>query len=372
MSRRGDHIHKRKDGRWEGRYKCGLKNDGTTAYGSVYAKTYTECKSKLEKCKTNFINLDEKHTELKFSEVLELWLSSNRIRVKGATENKYSCVIESHILPELGNKRISTLTPHVINVFLDRKIKEGAINGEGGLSPAYVKTIATIIESALKYAACEGMCSPLKSAINKPSIPKKELNVLSHNVQKNLEQALILEKSQVALGTLIALYTGLRIGEICALQWCDIDLNKDIITVRHTVSRVKDDYGNKKTKLILDTPKTKASKRNIPISSLLKPILQDAYDCRKSNFVVSKTNSFVGTRTFDYRFRQMMKRNNFEIISFHTIRHTFATRCVEAGMDAKTLSEILGHASVSTTMNIYVHSSMEVKRNQIEKVCALA
>lgn len=372
MSRRGDHIHKRKDGRWEGRYKCGVKNDGTTAYRSVYAKTYTECKAKLEKCKINFISANKKNTEWRFSEVLELWLSSNRIRVKGATENKYSYVIESHILPELGNKMISTLTPYVINVFLDKKIKEGAINGEGGLSPAYVKTIAVIIESALKYAASEGLCLPLKSAIHKPSISKKELNVLSYNAQKHLEQALVIDKSEVALGTLIALYTGLRIGEICALQWCDIDFNTDVIIVRHTVSRIKNDDGNKKTKLILDTPKTKSSKRSIPISSVLKPILKEAYNNRKSNFVVSKTDNFVATRTFDYRFRQMLKRNNFGIISFHTIRHTFATRCVEAGMDAKTLSEILGHASVSTTLNIYVHPSIEIKRSQIEKMCALA
>ncbi len=372
MSRRGDHIHKRKDGRWEGRYKYGVKNNGTIAYRSVYAKTYTECKDKLEKCKTNYLYADKKSSELKFSEVLELWLSSNRIRVKGATENKYSCVIESHILPELGNKRISTITPHVINVFLDRKIKEGAINGEGGLSPSYVKTIAIIIESAMKYAASEGLCLPLKSAINKPSIPKKELYVLSYEDQKNFEKALIDDKSEVALGALISLHTGLRIGEICALQWGDIDLNKDIITVRHTVSRIKDDHGTKKTILILDTPKTKSSKRNIPISSVLKPILKDAYNRKKSNFVVSTTDSFVGTRTFDYRFRKMIKRNNFDIISFHTIRHTFATRCVEAGMDAKTLSEILGHASVSTTMNIYVHPSMEIKRSQIEKVCSMA
>ena len=118
MSRRGDHIHKRKDGRWEGRYRSGIKEDGTTAYHSVYGKTYTECKNKLAKNRLNSDMVTSKYKELKFSEILSLWWSSKRVRLKGATENKYLYMIESHILPKLGNKRISKITSSVIMIFL--------------------------------------------------------------------------------------------------------------------------------------------------------------------------------------------------------------------------------------------------------------
>lgn len=372
MSRRGDNIHKRKDGRWEGRYKCGIKENGTTKYRSVYGRTYTECKSKLNQCTAEIFLPKTKHTEWKFGDVLTLWLSSNRIRIKGSTENKYLNIIETHIMPELGGCKLSTLNSTVINSFLDKKLQEGAILGNGGLAPSYVKTIAIIIESALKYAAAEGMCPMLRSAIHKPSIPKQELTVFSKEFQRYFEDSIRTETTEVALGTLIALHTGMRIGEICALQWCDIDFESDMIFVRHTITRVKSTAENSKTMLVLGMPKTASSRRVIPISSVLKPILKKACTTRISEFVVSQTDTFVGTRTFDYRYRQMLKRHNLEVVGFHTIRHTFATRCIEAGMDVKTLSEILGHASASTTLNIYVHSSMENKRKQMEKLYLFA
>lgn len=369
MSRRGDHIHKRKDGRWEGRYKFGIKENGTVAYRSVYGKTYAECRDKLEKYSLKNLSPNTKYKEYKFSEVLRSWLNANHIRLKGSTINKYQYMIESHILPELGNRRVSTITSSVVNEFLARKLKDGQLNGSGSLSAAYVKTISIIIDAALKYANAEGMCSQLKNPIYKPSISKKELKILTPDDQLYFEKILIAEKSKVSLGTIIALHTGMRIGEVCALMWDDIDLENNIIHVRHTIARVKSMDGDNKTKLIIDTPKTISSKRDIPISSSLKPILMAAINNKKSMFVVSDNDSFVGTRTFEYRYKQMLKRNNIREFNFHTIRHTFATRCVEVGVDIKTLSEILGHSNVSTTLNTYVHPSMEIKRNQIEKLC---
>lgn len=368
MSRRGDHIHKRKDGRWEGRYKQGIKEDGTISYRSVYGKTYTECKNKLEEYSTKTILPDTKYKECKFSEVLINWLNANRIRLKGSTVSKYLYMIESHILPELGNRPVSSITSSVVNEFLENKLKAGQINGIGGLSAAYVKTIAIIIEAALKYANSEGMCPQLKNPIYKPSVLKKELNVLTRDEQENFEKMLMTEKNEVSLGTIIALYTGMRIGEVCALTWDDIDLENDIIHVRHTIARVNSNDGIHRTKLIIDTPKTISSRRDIPISSSLKSVLTVAIKNKKSIYVVSDNKSFVGTRTFEYRYKQMLKRNNICGFNFHSIRHTFATRCVEVGIDVKTLSEILGHSNVSTTLNTYVHPSMEIKRNQIEKL----
>lgn len=370
MSRRGDNIHKRKDGRWEGRYKFGIKDDGTSAYRSVYGKTYTECKNKLEAYASQASIPKTEYKEYRFSEVLNKWLNANRIRLKGSTVRKYLYMIESHIIPQLGNRRISTITSAVVNEFLDNKLKEGQLNGTGSLSASYVKTMAIIIEATIKYAIAEGMCPPLKNPIHKPSIPKKELHILTPDDQANFEKLLKAEQNEISLGTIIALHTGMRIGEVCALMWDDIDLKNDIIHVRHTISRVNSTEGSYKTKLIIDTPKTISSKRDIPISSSLKPILMVAREHAKSTYVVSQNNSFVGTRTFDYRYKQMLKRNNICDFNFHTIRHTFATRCIEAGVDVKTLSEILGHSNVSTTLNTYVHPSMEIKKNQIEKLCS--
>lgn len=367
MSRRGDNIHKRKDGRWEGRYKCGINENGKAKYHSVYAYSYNECKHKLEKAKANMLIPKSNYSDIRFSEVLELWLSTNKIRTKVSTENKYKYMIDLHIKPELGNYKVSCLTTTLINDFLQHKLENGSKTNEA-LSPSYVRTLAIIIESSLKFAVNENFCEPLKNKINKPVIPKTELIVLSIEEQKKYENKLKLNNSPISLGILIALHTGMRIGEICALQWKNVDLTNDLIYVKYTVSRVKNSEKNKKTTLIIDTPKTNSSNRVIPISSALKPFLEDAFRYKKSEFVVSEKEDFIGTRTFDYKYRKLISDTGLMLVSFHALRHTFATRCIEAGMDVKTLSEILGHASATTTLNIYVHSSLENKRNQLEKL----
>lgn len=372
MSRRGDNIHKRKDGRWEGRYKCGIKEDGSTSYRSVYGKTYSECKSKLEMQKRSEISNNAYNRNHSFSQVLNLWLDSNKVRIKGATKSKYRYMIDSHIIPQLGKHRVSEITTVDINNFLHNKLVAGAKGKKGELSPSYVRTIAIIIESALRFAADEGMCPQRKSSINKPSISKSKITVIPNHLHHQLETILLSDNSAVSLGTLIAFHTGMRIGEICALQWDDIDFNNNLIYVRHTIARIDSNDSSSKTKLVIDTPKTPASNRVIPISSALNTILQKAYTLRCSEFVVSEDKSFVGTRTFDYRYRQLLRRHKIDVVNFHTIRHTFATRCIQSGMDVKTLSEILGHSSVAITLNTYVHSSIETKRNQIEKIYSIA
>lgn len=164
----------------------------------------------------------------------------------------------------------------------------------------------------------------------------------------------------------------MRIGEVCALTWNDIDFSTCTIYVRHTVSRVKTDNIHTKTELILDEPKTTSSKRIVPISSKLFPILFEYKKISHSLFVISNKDSFISPRTFEDRFHKVMKKNNIEHFNYHALRHTFATRCIEAGVDVKTLSEILGHSNVSITLNTYVHSSLEMKKNQLEKLTLLS
>ena len=369
MARRGDNIHKRKDGRWEGRYKNGYRSDGSVKYSSVYAHTYFDCKRKLTDAQLNTKKIACSSGKDKlFSEVIRAWMCSNKIRIKGATEAKYTRIIESHIIPEIGGIRIRQLDSNKVNAFLDSKLKSGRLKSDDALSPSYVRTMAIIIEAAINYAVMEGLCSPLRTPINKPLVPKKDIVVLSKQDEINLTQRLSCDSSPVAIGILLALQSGLRIGEVCALKWTDINLEAGIIHVRHTVSRVLCPNSERKTMLIIDTPKTASSIRDVPMPSTLHSILLRAYPHRTSEFVVSSTYCFVGTRTFDYQYRRLLKQYDIPPFSFHTLRHTYATRCAESGMDAKTLSQLLGHASSNFSLNIYVHPSIDVATSLLEHI----
>ena len=373
MSRKGENIRKRKDGRWEGRYKQGKNPDGTTRYLSVYGKTYTEVKNKLMDSKTIAYNPNAiRNNGISFEEVLRLWLQSTKIRLKGATENRYINLIDMHIAPELGNYKLQALSSTIINTFLDEKLKSGRLNGKGGLSPAYVRSMSIVISSALKFAAEESLIQANKCQINKPPQQSKEISILERDVQIKIEQQSIVALTETTVGILLALHAGLRIGEICALKWDDIDFDSEVIHIRHTISRVKSNEKDRKTVLIVDTPKTKSSIRDVPITSFLQRALMDLKNKSISNYVVSTEFDFVSTRTFDYRYRKALRQMGIETVNFHSLRHTFATRCVESGMDIKTLSEILGHSNVAITLSTYVHPSFEQKKIQIEKLCSCA
>lgn len=375
MSKRGDNIHKRKDGRWEGRYKKGRTPNGTILYGSLYGKSYREVKKKLSDLPTKETKtiLTQK-CEKTFGEVLSLWMEHNRIRLKGGTINKYQNLIDTHIMPELGRIKLSELDSTMINGFLTQKMTSGRLDHKGGLSSSYVRSIMLIVNSAVKYAVEEQICLPLKTPICKPSSAKKDLPILSREEQKRLERHLLLNLDSTKAGILISLHTGLRIGEICALSWEDIDLQNHILRVRHTVARIRntDDSLPNTTCLIIDTPKTPASIRDIPISSALIPILTAIKTTSTSKYVLSSSNDFLSPRTFEYRYHRLLQESGIPPVNYHALRHTFATRCIEAGVDVKSLSEMLGHANVAITLNTYVHSSMELKRSQIEKLTAFS
>ncbi len=375
MSKRGDNIRKRRDGRWEGRFKKGRATDGKIVYGSVYGKTFREVKEKMsEMSKQPQKENLPKGREKTFGEILNLWMANNRIRLKGGTINKYQNLIDTHIMPGLGLVKITELDATRINCFLDQKFTNGKLDGTGGLSPSYVRSIMLVINAAMKFAVTEQYCLPLKTPVCKPSIPKEELTILSLGEQQRLEKELLSEFNLTCAGILISLHTGLRIGEICALSWDDIDLKTMVIHVRHTIARVKNESGSSSgsTCLILDKPKTKASTRDVPISTLLLPVLLKLRTISSHGFVLTGNSSFLKPRTFEYRYHKELERCNIDPVNFHTLRHTFATRCVEVGVDVKSLSEMLGHANVSITLNTYVHSSLEMKRNQLEKLTTLS
>lgn len=373
MSRKGENIHKRKDGRWEARAFY-FDIEGKRKYKSLYAKTYREAKEKLLRFLTLENNQDKlarKENHL-LIEVIEEWFAANQMKQKASTQLKYQTMINNHILPELGNKKISEIDAFLLNAFLLKKLDCGSLNGNHALSPSYVRTMGIILTSIIDYAVKMGYCKAFKTKIVKPYEPRPEITVMELDAQKKLEQALKHDYSGTSIGVMLALNAGLRIGEVCALKWDDIDLQSAIIQIRHSVSRIKNKSGTSaKTMLVIDHPKTNHSNRDIPINSKLLEYLKEAKKEASSVFVISTQKSFLSPRTFEYRFHKLLAAQNIENTNFHALRHTFATRCVELGVDIKTLSEVLGHANVGITLNTYVHSSIDLKRSQIEKLALL-
>lgn len=372
MPRRGDNIRKRKDGRWEARYSQSEGPDGAKKYGSVYGKTYQEVKHKREQIIANNHTKPKKENTLLFGDILALWQESNRIRLKEASISRYQNLIDMHILPDLGNKPMHQISATTINRFLTKKLQAGRLDQSGGLSPSYVRSIALIIDAAISFGVTENMCIPLQSKIVKPSITKKELAVLGEDKQAILENELLDNMDEVKLMIYITLYTGIRIGEVCALRWEDIDLQTKVLSVRHTISRIwLEENQKKKSKLIVGPPKSASSSRCIPICSKLYGILCNFQSKTNQGYILKNSvNGFISPRTFEYRYKAILKKCNIEAVNYHTLRHTFATRCIERGVDLKSLSEILGHSGVSITLNTYVHSSMALKRLQIEKLAS--
>ena len=368
MSKKGLNIHKRKDGRWEGRYRTGFYENGFIKYASVYGKSYMEAKNKLLDAIANSLPPEKHSKERTFSEILRLWLDNKCLHLKGATEHRYRTVIERHIEPELGALPVTAITSVKINSFLSRKMRTAKRGGKNMLSPAYIRAMAQIIQSAMQFAANEEYCKPLKTDIYKPHLEKKDLSILSREEQDCLEEYLSVHTDSISTGILISLYAGLRIGEVCALSWEDVDLNGKVIHIRHTVARVRkeDSERSSSTQLIIDVPKTPSSVRDIPIASALIPYLIELRRENPTGYLTSGKESFMSPRTYEYRFHHLLEESGVRQINYHALRHTFATRCVESGMDVKSLSEILGHANVGITLNTYVHSSMERKREQLE------
>lgn len=369
MPKRGENIHKRKDGRWEARYRTGVDPSGKITYGSVYAKTYREAREKQQErmnAVTRKLPINQKN--LLFVEVADLWMENNRLRLKGSTDYRYRNLLESHIIPDIGGRRIDLITGTEINTYLADKLQSGRIDNKGGLSPSYVRSIMLIINSVLTYAIEHQMRPPLQTKIYKPQAVKQDLPILTPQEQSKLVSQCRSHLDPTSIGVLLSLYAGLRIGEICALEWTDIDLSAQIIYVRKTVARVRIPGGGSHSMLVIETPKTSSSYREVPLCSWLIPLLNEVRSHSISKFVVSTTLQFVSPRTFDYRYHRLLSSAEIPSVNYHALRHTFATRCIEAGTDVKSLSEMLGHANAAVTLNIYVHPSMETKRAQLEKL----
>lgn len=357
MARRGENIYKRKDGRWEGRYKCGYNDSGKALYCSVYAQTYQEVREKLQKCKLSVVNFISSGKRT-VKELFEEWLSDIRLKVKSSTFSCYNMKVIKHILPVFAGLVYDKLTVSSVHDFIKSKLNEG-------LSAKYVSDIIIVFKSMAKYISkIHGYANRLENVM----LPKKERNdmqLLSKSEQEKLRKFVMNKTDNTKLGVLLSYYTGLRIGEICGLKWEDINFDKCTLKIKRTVQRI---YEKDSTKIIIDSPKSKSSLRTIPIPKFLLDILK-TFKTFDSAFILSGTDKIVEPRTMQYRFKSLLKKANLPSVNYHSLRHMFATNCIEIGFDVKTLSEILGHATVETTLNRYVHSSMERKTACMNLLC---
>ena len=354
MAKRGVNVYKRKDGRWEGRYKNGYRADGSAKYSSVYSRSYKEVCEKLAEKKSESRQECCKCSST-FAEIAAKWCDNIKKSVKESTYVNYITKLDKHVLPAFGNWKYDKLTKQHFVDFVEKKLKSQ-------LSPKYVSDILSVVKSITKYARQTFNYADRAETV---TVPKNkhaaERPVLTEHQQNTLTAHLLNLPTLTNVGVLLSLYTGIRIGELCALKWSDIDLEKRILTVNRTMQRIKDLSGNSKTKIYIGTPKSRSSLRQIPLPDFLAEILREV-KANDDDYVLTGKKLFAEPRTMQYRFAAILKKLKLPKVNFHALRHTFATGCIALGFDAKTLSEILGHSSVEITLNRYVHSSMERKR----------
>ena len=361
MSRRGDNIRKRKDGRWEGRYIFSRELNGKAIYRSVYGKTYNEVKKKLSENNT-FLHHQKKYATETLDDVATNWLNHIKQGNKYSTYVKYENIYIKHIKEVLGNEKINNITEQKCINFIDSK-KYSYTKYQTELSNSTLYSIKNVLTQIMKYGTDnETFIIKNKRTGNYPSQKSGEIQIFSKIEQQRIFDYLIEDIDNYKLGILVCLFTGLRLGEICALKKENIDLANRTIRVSETVQRIKSEKADTKTELLVSTPKTVNSNRLVPICDTLYHLLKD--NLTETEYVINGSN-VMEPRTYQYYFKKLIKTLSIDNKNFHCIRHTFATNCITNGMDVKCLSEILGHSDVKTTLNKYVHPTMEQKINQI-------
>jgi integrase len=368
MPKKGENIRRRKDGYWEGRYPNGVDEQGRKKCGSVYGKTYAEAKQKLLAAKSGQM-AQRRSQQRSFDEVLREWLDTQALRNKPATQVKFGNLISGHIAPALGGVPLAQISTARLTKFLQEQSANGRLDGQGGLSASTLQALALILKSVLDYAAQERYIPPMALSLKYPEVKREPAKAFSVKQQEQLEEYLRRDLDAGCLGIQLCLYTGLRIGEICALRWGDVDFSTQLIHVRRTVQRLQA-AGNSKTMLHIGPPKSESSLRSIPIPPCLLELLQ-VHRSGPGAYLLTGQDSLLEPRSYQYRFKKYIAEAGVPDVNFHILRHTFATRFIESGGDAKTLSELLGHASVEITLNKYVHPSMDSKREQMERFSAM-
>ena len=364
---KGDNIYYRKDGRWEGRYPIGRKSDGRIKYGYIYGKTYQTVKEKLYPLKRQSERMIELYGKslMTYSEWISQWKKNIQKTVKVSTYSDYGYKLSRYVLPYLGELPLYQLTSPKVQEVIDHFIKVD-------LSPSSIQIITCLLSKTLNDARKQGLL--FKNPCDSIQLPKR-------NVQKvralTLEQQRVLmeavehcqdDKGQAAV---LALNTGMRIGEVAALKWENVDFASGFISVNKTCTRVQANRGNK-TSVSYDSVKSAASQRIIPMNQKVQKLLTMLKEKNASEFVFSIGEKGCEPRILTYHFHQLRKQAKLEGIHFHQLRHTFATRCLEAKVGITSVSALLGHSSTKMTLDVYSDSMIEDRVTDVYAIEELA
>ena len=296
-----------------------------------------------------------------YSDWLQIWLKDKQNYIKESTYANYSTVIHSYIIPTFTSQQLSDITEQLVQQETLNWIRKD------GLSCSTVKNIVMIIKSSLRAAQKTNLTTPQIIDILYPKAYSSDTpKILTKLDQAKLVQSAYLDLSSRSAGVLLALSTGIRIGELCGLKWSDVNFTNQTISVQRTIQRIYDPGADIKTRIVIGEPKTISSKRTVPISTTMLPILYRLKSSQNSDYVLTGTSMFVEPRTYREYFNSLLKKSDIEHINFHALRHTFATRLIENGADYKTVSTILGHSSINMTLNLYVHPQLSQQRSAIE------
>ena len=305
---------------------------------------------------------------MKLKEWLDIWLNKyTKFAVKLRTYERYKYIIEKHINPKLGELDLDDLLAVTLQDYVLSELESGNLISSKGLANNSVIGIVNVLKSALKLAkSLEISALDNSNKIKLPMATEKPVTAFEKWEQEKLEKYCLSSNKTNYLGIIICLYTGIRLGELLALTWNDIDFKSGIMTISKTAYRIKQ---NGKPQVVIDKPKTKNSSRLIPLPKQLLEILKRAKRISKSDFVLStRTGGIVGTRAYQKTYERILKKLDIPYKNFHSLRHTFATSAIEMGMDVKTLSEILGHKNPVITLQRYTHSMLSYKTEMMNKM----
>lgn len=299
--------------------------------------------------------------EKTINQITEEWKEEKKKYVKKSTYAAYQLLIQNHIKPYFGD--LYEVNEEKVQQFVFDKL-------DAGLSEKTIRDIIIVLKMILKFGIKNGYLEYVQIDAKFPSKQeKKDLDVLSKADQKKFMEHLRNNFTFKNLGIFICLSTGMRIGEICGLRWCDVDTVEGVIKVRHTLQRIYIIEGETRhTELLLDTPKTANSVRDIPMSSELLKMLKSLNKVVNENYyVISNDIKPIEPRTYRNYYKKLCRQLDIPELKFHGLRHSFATRCIESKADYKTVSVLLGHSNISTTLNLYVHPNKEQKKKQLIK-----
>lgn len=374
MAKSGSNIYKRNDGRYEGRIMVGKTIYRKPHYIYVYARTLKDLKQKMQDIQEK-VEEDYLVSARRMRDAANGWLEENRAVWKATTYDRYEQLVRHYIIPVLGSYQIHEISRKILAEFtqeIDR------LSPRGGVSERYKKYICTVIRHIIIFESEKAdldLTPPplpdIRVAEALPQLPDaRTLRQMEEYLMDNLD-------NDTCLGILVARYTGIRIGELCALQWKDIDLDEGALMIHSNLQRIKtcnEEEGPNavregRTKVLAQLPKTARSIRVIPLPARLTELLRQHRRRPEEYLVPGKKAAWTEVRTMQYRFASILKKSGIEPFHFHLLRHNFASECIRQGCDMKSLSEILGHSNIQITMSIYVHTSMQQKKKMMNLVC---